>query len=296
MFDLPEPFGPTMTATPGSSEISTGSGNDLKPRIRSVRRCTEAAFSPLRRTAGRSTARRASAARAQTALGHDAERLERLACRFLLGGLLRRAAADAELLAGDVGRADEAPVVRWALDLEDGVVHLLARPCERLLELRLVVDVARAGVLDPLAERLHDGWLDALEPDLEVHGRDGGLEHGCEDVPAARDPLQLVLRCFARAVEEPVAEAELLRHRGAALARHDVGADLRETPFRGRAETIEHRSRDRKLEDAVAQKFQTLVRRRPIVRPGGVREDLLQFVGGELRDQAAELVHPGRCV
>ena len=41
MFDLPEPFGPTMTATPGSSEISSGSGNDLKPRMRSVRRCTE---------------------------------------------------------------------------------------------------------------------------------------------------------------------------------------------------------------------------------------------------------------
>ncbi len=97
-------------------------------------------------------------------------------------------------------------------------------------------------------------------------------------------------------LEEPVAEPELLRHRRAALARHDVGADLREPPFRGRAETIEHRARDRELEDAVAQELQTLVRRRPVVRPRGVREDLLQPVGGELRDQAAELVHPGRCV
>ena len=34
-FDLPEPFGPTTTATPFSSRISTGSGNDLKPRRRS---------------------------------------------------------------------------------------------------------------------------------------------------------------------------------------------------------------------------------------------------------------------
>ena len=31
-FDLPEPLGPTTTATPGSRRTSTGSGNDLKPR------------------------------------------------------------------------------------------------------------------------------------------------------------------------------------------------------------------------------------------------------------------------
>ena len=54
-------------------------------------------------------------------------------------------------------------------------------------------------------------------PMLEVDGRDGGLEHGREDVPAARDPLQLVLRCLARLVEEPLAEPELLRDRRAAL-------------------------------------------------------------------------------
>src|SRR5262245_33459187 len=40
MFDLPEPFGPTTTATPGSRRTSTGSGNDLNPRRRSERRCT----------------------------------------------------------------------------------------------------------------------------------------------------------------------------------------------------------------------------------------------------------------
>ena len=40
MFDLPEPFGPTTTATPGSRRTSTGSGNDLKPRRRIERRYT----------------------------------------------------------------------------------------------------------------------------------------------------------------------------------------------------------------------------------------------------------------
>src|SRR6185437_4871966 len=39
-FDFPEPFGPTTTATPGSSRISTGSTNDLKPRSLITFRCT----------------------------------------------------------------------------------------------------------------------------------------------------------------------------------------------------------------------------------------------------------------
>src|SRR5918994_689037 len=39
-FYFPEPFGPTTTATPGSSLSSRVSGNDLKPRRRRERRCT----------------------------------------------------------------------------------------------------------------------------------------------------------------------------------------------------------------------------------------------------------------
>ena len=42
MFDLPDPLGPTTTATPGSRRTSTGSGNDLKPRMVIARRCTAA--------------------------------------------------------------------------------------------------------------------------------------------------------------------------------------------------------------------------------------------------------------
>jgi hypothetical protein len=44
MFDFPEPFGPTTTATPGSSRTSTASGNDLKPRSLIARRCTREGF------------------------------------------------------------------------------------------------------------------------------------------------------------------------------------------------------------------------------------------------------------
>ena len=50
MFDLPEPFGPTTTATPGSRRTSTGSTNDLNPRSLIVFRCTRGEVCRARRT------------------------------------------------------------------------------------------------------------------------------------------------------------------------------------------------------------------------------------------------------
>src|SRR5829696_229889 len=47
-FDFPEPFGPTTTATPGSSLTSTWSGNDLKPRSLIERRNTRLQHDDLR--------------------------------------------------------------------------------------------------------------------------------------------------------------------------------------------------------------------------------------------------------
>ena len=68
---------------------------------------------------------------------------------------------------------------------------------------------------------------------------------------------------------------------------------LREPPLRRRAEAVEDRPRDRELEDAVAQELEPFVRVCAILDPGGVGEYLLEPVGRELRDQAAELVRPG---
>ena len=145
-----------MTATPGSSVISSVSGNDLKPRMRSERRCTEAAFSRSPRTARRLLeAERSRCARARRRAPRAPARAASCSAAFFVEPL-----PDAELLAGDVRRADEPPVVRRALDLEHGVVNLRPRARERLLELGLVVDVARARVLDALAERLDDRGLD----------------------------------------------------------------------------------------------------------------------------------------
>jgi len=89
--------------------------------------------------------------------------------------------------------------------------------------------------------------------------------------------------------EQPLAEAELLRDRRAALARDDVGPYLRQ-PALGRApEAVEDRAGDGELEDAVPEEFEALVRGRALVRPRGVREDVLEPVARELVDQAPEL-------
>ena len=101
------------------------------------------------------------------------------------------------------------------------------------------------------------------------------------------------MRSLARVVEEPLAEPELLRDGRAALARDDVRPDLREPPLGGCAEAVEHGARDRELEDAVAEELEPLVRRRAVLGPRRMREHLLEPVGRQLRDQAAELVRPG---
>jgi hypothetical protein len=72
-----------------------------------------------------------------------------------------------------------------------------------------------------------------------------------------------------------------------------MSANLREAPFRRGAEAIEHRACDRELENAVAEELQPLVRLRAVLRPRGVREDLLDPVRRQLRDQTAELERPG---
>ena len=190
--------------------------------------------------------------------------------------------------------ADEAAVVRRPLDLDHGVVHLATRAGERFLELGLVVHVARAGVLDLVREGGDVRRLDLLEAVLEIKGCDRSLEQRREDVPAPRDPLELVRRDVACTVRHLRSEAELLRHRGAALPRDDVRPDLREPSLRGVGEAVEDGASDRELEHAVAEELEPLVRRRAIVRPRGVGQDLREPLCGKLGDQAAELVRPVR--
>ncbi len=66
-------------------------------------------------------------------------------------------------------------------------------------------------------------------------------------------------------------------------------ANLREPPLSGILEAVEDRARDRELEDAVPQELEPLVRLGAVLRPGRVREDLLEPFLRQLGDQTPEL-------
>src|SRR4051812_37425280 len=161
----------------------------------------------------------------------DAEGVERLLRRFLLRSLLRRTLPGTELLAVDHRGAAEAAVVRRPLDLEHAVVDRLSAPGQRLLQLRLVIDVRRPRVLDAAGERLHDRLLDRLEAVLEEERGQRCLQQRREHVPVVREPVQLVVRNIPPALCEALTECELARDDRAARARDDVRADLGEPPF-----------------------------------------------------------------
>src|SRR5207302_10144005 len=215
--------------------------------------------------------------------------LERRPRRLLLGRLLRLARAEADLLAVDRRGAREAPVVRRALDLDDAVADLPAAPRERFLELRLVVDVAGRRVLDPILEGLHDRLLDVVEPVLEEKRRKRRLEERREDVAVLREPLELVGRNPARALDEPPPEPELGSDDGAARPRDDVGADLGKAALGEVREAVVEGLRDRELEHAVAEELEALVRRRAVGRPRGMREDGLEPPDRQRLEQALQL-------
>src|SRR5207244_6814643 len=111
---------------------------------------------------------------------------------LLLGGLLRLAVADSELLPIDDRCRGEAPVVRRPLDLEHGVVHRLAPSRQCLLELGLVVDVAVQRLVDAAREGLDDRLLDLLEAMFEKQRGQRCFEQGSKDVPVPRPTAELV--------------------------------------------------------------------------------------------------------
>src|SRR5947208_14937760 len=120
MFDLPEPFGPTTTATPGSRRTSTGSTNDLNPRSLTAFRYTR------RDPSGRHGCRQHESIRAGRHEAHEC-----FPGRVLLGRLLRAAAADAGFLAADDRRRREEAVVRRALGVPERVADAAAAAYDR---------------------------------------------------------------------------------------------------------------------------------------------------------------------
>jgi hypothetical protein len=217
------------------------------------------------------------------------EACKRLARGVLLRRLLRSPGADPELLAVDHGRAGEAPVVRRPFDVDDGVGDGERPPSELLLELGLVVDVARDRVLDPVSKGGDDRGADRLESVLEVEGPEGGLDERGDDVPVLRELPELLGRDAARVLGELRAEVEAAPDDRTALARDDVGPDLREPTLLVFGEALVQLLRDRETQDAVAEELEPLVRTRPILGPRGVREDPLRRRRRKRVDQGAQV-------
>ena len=153
--------------------------------------------------------------------------------------------------------------MRRAFDFDDLVLDLVAGAGERFLELGLLVDRAGARELDPRVERLDDRLLGDLEAVHEVDGRDRRFEERREHVPAVRDPVELGIGDVLCLLEQVAPEIELLGHAGAAVARDDVGPDLRQPAVGSLREAVVQRLRDRELEHRVAEELEPLVRRRP---------------------------------
>jgi hypothetical protein len=198
---------------------------------------------------------------------------QRLARGVLLRRLLRVSRSDARLLALDHGRAGELALVRRALDVEHGVRDGEGAARELLLEFRLVVDVARHGVLDSVGEGGDDRGADRLEPVLDIERAERCLDERGDDVPVPRELVQLLGRDTCAVLDEFRAQVEAAPDDGAALTRDDVRADLREPALLVVGELLVELLRDREPEDAVAEELEPLVRSRAILGPGRVRED-----------------------
>ena len=228
--------------------------------------------------------------RADRLAGFALDPCERLPGRLLFGGLLRLPLTAAVLLPADERGTREAPVVRRPLDRDLCVRHLAAAAREQLLQVCLVVDAGREGMLDLSGESSDDRILDRREAVLEEERAQRGLDDRREHVPVPRQPLELLVVGLrvSRTRDETLPEAELACDLGAGRTRDDVGSHLREPALVEVRVTRVERVRDRELEDAVAEELEPLVGRGTIARPRGVREDWLRQLRRERVDQLRE--------
>ena len=176
--------------------------------------------------------------------------------------------------------------MRGPLDVEDRVAHLPAQGGKLLLELRLEVDVRRRRVLDPAGKGLDDRLLDVLETVLEEESRERRFQQRGKDVAIPREAVELVLGDAARAPrDQPRPEVELPSDNGAARARNDVRADLRQPALRQVRIAVVERPRNGELEDAVAEELEPLVRGRALGRPRRMGERIVDQLRREPFDQ-----------
>ncbi len=198
MLDLPEPFGPTTTATPGSSRSSVGSTNDLKPRSLIDLRCTRPQSLPDGADSGRDAPTRPSGAAVPL---RGPRGTQPGSCG---GSTSRRSSASRAASCSALFFEGPRPTPTWTPSIDAAAVKVrscggalggeqlvddaLPPPRELLLELGLVVDPVGEREVDLTREGLDDRTLDRLEAVLQVDGGERGLEQRREHVAIALEP------------------------------------------------------------------------------------------------------------
>src|SRR5262249_2388131 len=184
MLDLPDPFGPTTTLTPGPKSRRVRSGKDLTPLKLSDFRCPPV---PL-----------------------ALQSVDRLASGLLLGLLLAPAAPPAELPAGDERDHLEGALVRRAVLAGNLVVPFRAAPSQQLLQGRLEVDRMLERLLDLRFEGLHHRRGGPLVAGVQVAGSDDGLGHRREHALGLHQDGRALLGTVGRRGAEPLGQPEAL--------------------------------------------------------------------------------------
>jgi hypothetical protein len=179
--------------------------------------------------------------------------------------------------------------VRRSLDREDSVGDRLSATGKLFLELRLEIDVALNGVLDPVGERVHDRLANRLEPVLEVQSPEASLDERGEDVPVGGEPADLGALAPRGVPGEPLSQRKAPPYNGAALPRDDMGADLRQAPLLIRRKALVELARDREPQNAVPEELEPLVGVGAVPRPRGMGKRLSEALRGQLLDQPPEV-------
>ena len=265
MLDLPDPFGPTITDTPGENVSRVRSGKDLKPFRVIELRCMSSTVS-----------NDSSAASAAACSASFFERPE------------PRAISSPSTIA-------MTSKVRWCggpSSAEISYVTIVPRRARRSCRADLKSAGRRERLLDLRRERLDDRVRGLQVAELEVDRADHGLDHRREHPLGLR---QLLRRRpgdrVRRGVAQPLGDPEALGDLPARAARDRLRADLRQPAGAVRVglQARVQMRRDRERQHGVPQERQALVGIRPPLRPGRVRDRLPGEIVRQPLEQVVEL-------
>ena len=239
MFDLPDPFGPTITLTPGEKTSFVRSGNDLKPLMVIELRCMANGTQAPRehgRLAGASDARFSHFGAAGRARRCRASAAAACSAAFLL-----RPSPWPMHVAVDLRRHLELAGMRRTGLLGDGVGYAGAVAGKGLLEGGLEVEQLVGRHVHLVDERGNRGGGGLLEAVVQVAGADHSLRHRGESPLRGQERINVdaAIHLLRSDAAEALGKAQLGRDVRARTTAHGLPMDLREAPDVGAGEPLE---------------------------------------------------------